>query len=69
MLVYDLPSVEAIYGRFGGVTGTAYLVGGLGMTALKRDDPADQDRCRSAAGLEYRLLEADTDADVESVLT
>ena len=37
MLVYDLPSVEAIYGRFGGVTGTAYLVGGLGMTALKRD--------------------------------
>ncbi|MCK5930910.1 hypothetical protein SAMN06297251_11476 [Fulvimarina manganoxydans] len=37
MLVYDLPSVQAIYGRFGGVTGTAYLVGGLGMTALKRD--------------------------------
>ena len=38
MLVYDLPSVEAIYGRFGGVTGNAYLVGGLGMTVLKRDD-------------------------------
>ncbi|MEE2951263.1 MAG: DUF1134 domain-containing protein [Pseudomonadota bacterium] len=37
MLVYDLPAVQAIYGRFGGVTGTAYLVGGLGMTALKRD--------------------------------
>ena len=38
MLVYNLPSVEGIYGRFGGVTGSAYLVGGLGMTVLKRDD-------------------------------
>ena len=38
MLVYDLPSVEGIYGRFGGVTGSAYLVGGLGMTVLKRND-------------------------------
>lgn len=38
MLVYDLPSVEGVYGRFGGVTGSAYLVGGLGMTFLKRDD-------------------------------
>ncbi|BDA83256.1 hypothetical protein Sa4125_07980 [Aureimonas sp. SA4125] len=38
MLVYDLPSVESVYGRFGGVTGTAYLVGGLGMTLLTRDD-------------------------------
>ena len=38
MLVYNLPSVEGIYGRFGGVTGSAYLVGGLGMTVLVRDD-------------------------------
>ena len=38
MLVYDLPSVESVYGRFGGVTGTAYLVGGIGMTLLTRDD-------------------------------
>jgi hypothetical protein len=38
MLIYDLPSVESIYGRFGGVTGTAYLVGGVGMTLLTRDD-------------------------------
>ncbi|MEN3792149.1 DUF1134 domain-containing protein [Fulvimarina sp. MAC3] len=36
MLVYDLPSVEAIYGRYGGITGTAYLVGGFAMTGLKR---------------------------------
>ncbi|MER0238858.1 DUF1134 domain-containing protein [Fulvimarina sp. MAC8] len=38
MLVYDLPSVQAIYGRYGGITGTAYLVGGFAMTGLKRDN-------------------------------
>jgi len=36
MLVYNLPSVEAIYGRFGGVSGSAYAIAGLGMTVLKR---------------------------------
>jgi hypothetical protein len=34
MLVYNLPATEAIYQRFGGVDGSAYLVGGLGMTML-----------------------------------
>jgi hypothetical protein len=34
MLVYNLPATEAIYQRFGGVDGSAYLVGGLGMTVL-----------------------------------
>lgn len=34
MLVYDLPSVDGIYRRFGGVDGSAYLIGGLGFTAL-----------------------------------
>ncbi len=38
VLVYNLPSIDAIYGRFGGVTGSAYLVGGLGMTVLQRDN-------------------------------
>ncbi|MDY8109417.1 EipA family protein [Fulvimarina sp. 2208YS6-2-32] len=38
MLVYDLPSVEALFGRYGGITGTAYLVGGFGMTGLKREN-------------------------------
>nr|WP_245195765.1 DUF1134 domain-containing protein [Aureimonas populi] len=38
MLVYNLPAVENVYGRFGGVTGSAYLVGGLGMTVLQRDN-------------------------------
>ena len=34
MLVYNLPATEAIYQRFGGVEGSAYVVGGLGMTML-----------------------------------
>ena len=34
MLVYDLPSALAIYRRFGGVDGSAYLIGGFGMTVL-----------------------------------
>ena len=38
MLVYGLPSVEAMYQRFGGVNGSAYLVGGFGFTALAADD-------------------------------
>ena len=34
MLIYDLPSTDAIFGRFAGIDGSAYVVGGLGMTAL-----------------------------------
>lgn len=34
MLVYNLPSVDAIYQRFGGVDGSVYFIGGFGMTAL-----------------------------------
>jgi len=38
MLVYNLPSTAAIFRRYGGVDGSAYLVGGFGMTALVNDD-------------------------------
>jgi len=38
MLVYNLPATDAIYQRFGGVDGSAYLVGGFGMTALTAND-------------------------------
>lgn len=34
ILVYNLPATEAIYQRFGGVAGSAYIIGGFGMTAL-----------------------------------
>jgi hypothetical protein len=35
MLVYDLPAVESLYARYGGVSGSAYVVAGVGMTVLK----------------------------------
>ena len=34
MLIYNLPATEAIYERFGGIDGSAYVIGGFGMTAL-----------------------------------
>jgi hypothetical protein len=36
MLVYNLTSTDKLYKRYLGVSGSAYLVGGLGMTVLKR---------------------------------
>lgn len=38
MLVYRLPRTREIYQRFAGVDGSAYLVGGFGMTALTAND-------------------------------
>ena len=38
MLVYHLPARDAIFQRFGGLDGSAYFVGGLGMTALVAQD-------------------------------
>ena len=38
MLVYGLPAVDALYQRFGGLDGSAYLVGGFGFTALSAGD-------------------------------
>lgn len=38
MLVYNLPATQAIYQRFAGIDGSAYLVGGFGMTALTASD-------------------------------
>lgn len=38
MLVYNLPRTAAIFERFGGIDGSAYFVGGFGMTALMADD-------------------------------
>jgi hypothetical protein len=34
MLVYNLPTVGAIFQRFGGIDGSAYFIGGFGFTAL-----------------------------------
>jgi hypothetical protein len=38
MLIYSLPSISAIFQRFGGIDGSAYFVGGLGFTALGADN-------------------------------
>ncbi len=37
MLVYGLPSTQAIFQRFGGLDGSAYFIGGFGFTALTND--------------------------------
>ena len=34
VLVYNLPATDAIYQRFAGIDGSAYFIGGFGMTAL-----------------------------------
>ena len=38
MLVYNLPRTNAIYQQFNGIAGAAYVVAGLGMTALTSGD-------------------------------
>jgi hypothetical protein len=38
MLVYNLDSVDDIFGRYPGVDGSAFVVGGLGMTVIKYHD-------------------------------
>ena len=37
MLVYNLPSVDAVYDRFLGVAGSAHVIAGFGMTVLGRN--------------------------------
>jgi hypothetical protein len=38
MLIYNLPATDALYRRFAGVDGSAYLVGGFGLTAVVADE-------------------------------
>jgi hypothetical protein len=38
MLIYKLGDLNDFYERFGGMDGSAYIIGGFGITALKRDD-------------------------------
>jgi len=35
ILVYNLDSIDALYKRFGGVSGSAYVIAGLGFNVLK----------------------------------
>jgi hypothetical protein len=42
MLVYNVPNTLAVYRRYAGVSGSAYLVGGLGMTVLANTEIPDR---------------------------
>ena len=72
MLVYNLPSTEAIYQRFGGVEGSAYLVGGFGMTALTANNivvvPIRRRRW-PAARRQSRLPQIHAKTDLEPALS
>lgn len=35
VLVYDLDDISGVYGRFGGVAGSAYVIAGVGFNVLK----------------------------------
>lgn len=38
MLVYNLPAIPSLYARFGGVSGSAFVVAGVGMTVMRNND-------------------------------
>jgi len=38
MLVYNLPSMDGIFRRFLGLDGSAYFIGGFGLTAAVADN-------------------------------
>ena len=38
MLVYNLEQTDQVYGRFGGIAGSAYFLAGVGFNVLKRQD-------------------------------
>ena len=72
MLVYNLPATDAIYQRFGGVDGSAYFVGGFGMTALTANNIVLVP-IRSGVGLRLGAnvgyLKFTPERDLEPVLT
>ncbi len=71
MLVYNLPSVDAVYDRFLGVEGSAHVVAGFGMTVLGRNGilcRSDHLRCWRAPWREFRLPKDHQPADLESLL-
>ena len=72
MLVYNLEQTDQVYGRFGGVAGSAYFLAGVGFNVLEAARSAagsGAHRRRGAAWSQYRLSESDRAADLEPVLT
>lgn len=50
ILVYNLNSIDAMYGYYGGVAGSAYLVGGVGVTVMSHE-PVIAAPIRAGVGL------------------
>src|ERR1700693_2819874 len=72
MLVYNLPRTDAVYQRFAGIDGSAYFIGGVGVTAAAAHNNlvgAGPGRRRAAAGRQYRLPEVPPGRDLEPVLS
>jgi hypothetical protein len=57
MLVCSVPATPAIYQRFAGISGSAYFVGGFGMTALTANDVVLVP-IRSGVGLDWEPMSA-----------
>ena len=72
MLVYSLPATDAIYQRFAGIDGSAYFIGGFGMTALTANNIVVVP-IRSGVGLRLGAnigyLEIHPESDLEPVLS
>ncbi len=71
MLVYNLPSVDAMYRRYGGVQGSAHVIAGFGMTVLagrQRLCRADHFRRRRPPRPQRRLPQVYRQTDLESLL-
>jgi len=71
-LVYNLPATNAIYQRFAGIDGSAYIIGGFGMTALTCQQHrigADSVRPRPAPRCQHRLPQIHAARHLEPVLS
>ena len=72
MLVYNLSSIEDVYGRYPGVDGSAYVVGGLGMTVMKSGNVVlvpIRSGVGARPGINVGYLKFTKEADLEPVLS
>ena len=71
MLVYNLPAIDAVFRRFGGIDGSAYFIGGFGFTALNSDNIVVvpiRTGVGARLGVKRELPEIHPASDLESVL-
>ena len=71
ILVYDLQHPSDVYGRFGGIDGSAYLVGGIGITFQQKGSCYNGThplRRRHASWSQCWIFEILPCSDLESIL-